>query len=163
MESGTAIRVSLADFLSLSNIELHAGPVRVSAAFSVFGSGTGSLAGTVEIENSSSLSSVGARPASADLVFPHVAHGGGLFTGLALATGDGEATVTIEVYTAAGSTPKSATFTMAANQYVGRLLSELVPNVTSQIGGYIRVRSNEPIWVWEIYGSAQVLAAGPPL
>jgi hypothetical protein len=67
------------------------------------------------------------------------------------------------VYGSGGGTPRSATIRIEANQQVARLVSELVSGVGTQLGGYIRVRSDQPIWGWEIYGSTQVMASGPPL
>jgi hypothetical protein len=163
MEGGTSIRVSLTEFLNLSGAGLRAGAVRVSSALSVFGPGVGALAGTLEIENGSSVTTVGARPASRDLTFPHVAHGNGLFTGLAFVAGEKAATVIIDVYPPDGGTPRSATRMLGAHQHLAQLISELVPGITIQMGGYIRIRSDEPIRVWEIYGSPDLLASGPPL
>src|SRR5262245_78094 len=106
---------------------------------------------------------IGARPAAREFAFPHVANGNAFFTGLAFATGSTTSTVTIEVFEAAGGTPKSATITLGANQQLARLVSELVPGSATQVGGYIRIHSDQPIWAWEIYGSAQGMASGPPL
>jgi hypothetical protein len=95
--------------------------------------------------------------------FAQVAQGNGLFTGLCLATGNQAANITIEVYEPGGGTPKSGTINLAANSQLARQVSELVPAVTTQVGGYIRIRSDRPIWMWEVYGSANVMASGPPL
>src|SRR5262249_37729513 len=104
---------------------------------------------------------IGARPAAKEFVFPHVANGNSLFTGLAFATGNGTARMTIEVYEAGGGSPKSSTITLGANQQLARLVSELVAGTTAQGGGYIRIRSDQPIW--EIYGWGKMMASGPPL
>jgi hypothetical protein len=156
------VRVSLADVLQLPATQLRTGAVRVAAIFSIFGSRP-RLVGVVDIENSSGLVSIGARPATTDFVFGQVAQGNGLFTGLCLAAGANLASVTIEVYAAAGGTPKTATVRLGANQQIARTLSELVPAVFTQMGGYIRIHSDQPIWAWEIYGSNTVMASGPPL
>ena len=153
---------SIADLLQLDTTAIRAAAVRVSAQVPVFGGSTGSLAGVLDIENSAGLVTVGARPAATEFVFPHVAHGNGLFTGLAFATGERPANITIEVYEAGGGTPKSRTITLEANQQLGRLVSELVPAVTTQTGGYIRIRSDQPIWSWEIYGSDLLMGNGGP-
>jgi hypothetical protein len=121
------------------------------------------LVGVLDIENETGLVTIGARPASTTFAFPYVANGNGLFTGLALATGGNAASITVEIYDSTGGTPKSSTFTLGANQQLGRLVSELVPGVGNQLGGYIRIHSDQPIWAWEIYGSGQVMASGPPL
>jgi hypothetical protein len=136
------------------------GAVRVDAA-ALFGQP--GVVGVLDIENQTGLVTMGARPAALEFAFPHVANGYGLFTGLALATGDSETRITIEIYEPAGGTPKSATITLGANQQLGRLVSELVPGTATQLGGYIRIRADQPIWAWEIYGSGVVMASGPPL
>jgi hypothetical protein len=163
MEGRSALRLPLAEFLSLPAAATTSGPVRVSADFSFFGTGPPSLTGVLDIENASSLTTIGQRPASRSLVFPHVAHGGGLFAGLAIAAGGRPATVTMDVLSASGAAAGSATITIPANQSVSRLISELTPAVTSQTGGYIRIRSDEPVWAWEILESGQVIASVPPL
>ena len=96
-------------------------------------------------------------------MFPHVVNGSGLFTGLAFANGATPSTVTIEVYESGGGTPKSGTIVLGANQQLSRWVVDLVPGVETQVGGYIRIRSDRPIWTWEIYSSVQVMASGPPL
>jgi hypothetical protein len=122
-----------------------------------------SIVGVLDIENETGLVTIGARPAATEFVFPHLANGNGLFTGLAFAAGNSIARVTIEVYEAAGGSPKSGTITLGANQQLARQVSELVAGTAAQVGGYIRIRSDQPIWAWEIYGSGQMMASGPPL
>ncbi len=139
-----------------------AGAVRVDVG-SIFGSDPPSLVGVLDIDNGADPVTMGARPAATDFLFPQIANGDGLFTGLALATGDNAAMITIEVYGANGGSPQSATVTLDANQQLARLLSEFVSGVSSQLGGYIHIRSNQPIWAWEIYGSDRIMASGPPL
>jgi hypothetical protein len=163
LNNNSTLRLSVSDFLQLPTNAVRTGAVRVTARVPVFGIGMGSLIGTLDIESESGLVTVGSRPAAIETFLPYVAQGDGLFTGLCLATGDRGAEITVDVYEAAGGTPKSRTFTLEANQQLGALLNELVPAVTTQIGGYIRIRADEPIWAWEIYGSADVLASGPPL
>jgi hypothetical protein len=115
------------------------------------------------MENSTGLVTIGAPPAAMRMIFPHLVHGSGLFTGLALASGSSGASITIEVYDPSGATPRATTITLEANQQRARLISEFIPAITAQLGGYIRVVSDRPIWAWEIYGSEEVLASGPPL
>jgi hypothetical protein len=125
--------------------------------------GSAALIGVVDIASPLNMVSMASRPASVEFAFPHVAHGAGLFTGLCLAAGSAGATVTIDVYSADGSVRKSADVTLGSMQQIARLLSELVPSVSSQLGGYIRIRSSQPILAWEIYGSDEAFASGPPL
>jgi hypothetical protein len=163
LEGNSSTRVSIGDLLQLPAGTLTAGALRVSAGPGLFGSGSPALAGVLDIENQSGLVTMGARPAATNIVFPHVAHGNGLFTGLAFATGDRTATITVDVYDAAGGTPRTATITLEPNQQRARLISEFVSSISVQLGGYIRIRSDQPIWAWEIYGSGDVMASGPPL
>ena len=121
------------------------------------------LLGVLDIENETGLVTIGARPAASEFVFPHMANGNGLFTGFAFTAGDAGATITIDVYGPNGGAPKTGVVTLTANQQLGRLVSELVAGVETQVGGYIRIRSDNAIWAWEIYGSGQVMASGPPL
>jgi hypothetical protein len=167
---GSSVAVSVAGngvtVLSLNSLfpipsDIRVDSVRISTSPSLFGNAI--LVGTADIANSLNLVSMGTRPASTEFVFPHVAHGGELFTGLVFVTGAAGATITIDVYTPGGDVRKSGTVTLAANQQIARLVSELLPSVTTQLGGYIRIRSDQPILSWEIYGSSEAFASGPPL
>jgi hypothetical protein len=137
--------------------------VRVVVAPPLFGAATPALVGVLDVDNGADPVTIGARPASTTFLFPHVANGNGLFTGLAFATGTAAATITVDVFDPSGGTPKSAMFTLGANQQLARLVSEIVQGVATQTGGYVRITSDQPIWAWEIYGSDRVLASGPPL
>jgi len=163
LEGNSATRVSIGDLLHLPPATLTMGALRVAAGQGLFGGAGPALIGVLDIENTKGLLTIGARPAATNIVFPHVAQGNGLFTALALANGNSKASVTIEIYHAAGGTPRTATVTLEANQQQARMISEFIPNFTAQVGGYIRVRSDQPIWAWEIYGSTDVMGSGPPL
>jgi hypothetical protein len=123
----------------------------------------GAILGVVDIQNGADPVTVGSRPAAIDFLFPHIANGDGLFTGLAIAAGNAPAMVTIEIYNANGGPPKSSTITLNPGQQLARLASELVAGVETQLGGYIHIRSDQPIWAWEIFGSGRIMASGPPL
>jgi hypothetical protein len=159
--ANASLRLSLGEILQMPLGQMTTGAVYLKNA-SLFGSAPGILA-VMDIENERGLVTMGSRPAAIEFTFPHVANGYGLFTGLALAAGSAAAQVTIDVYEAAGGSPKSATVSLGATQQMGKLVSELVSGVATQVGGYIRVRSDQPIWAWEIYGSGEVMASGPPL
>ncbi len=159
--SNGSTRFSLTDALGISDAALRTGAVQLTIS-SIFGSQP-SLVGVIDIETDSSLVTLGGITAATKVVFPHVAHGNGFFTGVAISAGSSAATVTIEVFPAAGGTPKSATVTVPANGQIARVISELVPEVVEQSGGYIRLTSDQPIWAWEIYGTDHAMASGPPL
>jgi hypothetical protein len=154
-------RFSLGEVLGLSG-ELRTGAVGVTIS-SIFGPAVASVVGVIDIETDSSLVTLGGIRAATEVLFPHVAHGNGFFTGVAIAAGSSAATVTIDVFPASGGTPQSAMITVPANGQIARVISELVPEVVEQSGGYIRLTSNQPIWAWEIYGTDQAMASGPPL
>jgi hypothetical protein len=132
-----------------------AGAVRVTAQAAILG--------VVDIDNGLDPVTVGARPSATDFLFPHIANADGLFSGLAIVAANAPATVTIEIYTSSGGPPKSTTLTLSTNEYRARLLSELVSGVATQSGGYIHIRSDQPIWAWEIFGSNRILGSIPPL
>ena len=161
LAGGGSIRVSIASFLGISGNQIQTDAVRIAAG-SVFGSSS-SLVGVIDIESTGSVVTLAPVEAATDILFPHVAHGNGFYTGIALAAGAAEATVTIEVFPASGGTPKTGTVVVASNGQIARLVSELVPEVTEQSGGYIRLTSDQPVWAWEIYGTDFAMASGPPL
>jgi hypothetical protein len=87
------------------------------------------------------------------LVFSDVAQGGGYFTGLALLnSGSGSATVTIEVHAADGTSAASKQVTLGAGERLVGLVSELFPNLQTQLGGFVRVSSTTPIYGLQIIG-----------
>ena len=161
LPANAAARVSISDLLKLSGDTIRTGAVRVTS-MSLFGASP-SLIGILDIQNSSGGASVAAKATGTDFTFPYVANANGFFTGLAFATGSEPAKITIDVYSADGGTPKSASITLAANQQFSALLSDLVAASAAQLGGYVRIRSDQPIWGWMIYGTDKVLVSGPPL
>jgi len=161
LNANAATRVSLSDLLQFPSSDLRTGAVRVDVS-GIFG-GHASLLGVADIQNAWSATPIGVRPASTDIWFPHVANGNGMYTGLAIATGSTATTVSIDVYLPNGGAPQSATINLGPNQQIAKQISELVPGVATQIGGYIHIRADQPVWTWEIYGSATIMASGPPL
>jgi hypothetical protein len=160
VDGNASARISLGSLFQPGTGSISVGAVTVTSS-SLFGSQA--IVAVLDIENESGLVTMGARPAATEFAFPHVANGNGLFTGLAFSTGSVPAQITIDVFGAAGGSPRSATITLGANQQLARLVSELVPGTATQVGGYIRIRSDQPVWAWEIYGSDNVMASGPPL
>jgi hypothetical protein len=142
-----------------ANLQVDA--VRITTSASLFGNAI--LMGTVDIATPSNLVFLGARPMATEFMIPHVAQDAELFTGVAFVTGGVGATVTIDVYTPGGDVRKSGTIVLAANTQAARLVRELVPAVTTHIGGYIRIRSDQPILAWGVFGSQEAFASAPPL
>ena len=160
LAGGNSTRLSLASFLGIADGQIRTDAVRIAAS-SFFGSSA--LVGVIDIESAGSVVTLGPVEAATDILFPHVAQGNGFFTGIALAAGTSETTVTVEVFPASGATPKTGTVVVPASGQIARLVSELVPEVTEQSGGYIRLTADQPVWAWEIYGTASAMASGPPL
>jgi hypothetical protein len=153
-------RFSIAELLSVSDETIQVDAVRIESV-SPFSSA--SLMGVIDIELDTTLVTLAATSAKTEIVFPHVADLGGFFTGIALAAGASGAMVTIEVFTASGERSGFGTVGVGANGQLARLVRELIPEFPGQNGGYIRLQSDQPIWAWEIYGTLQAMASGPPL
>lgn len=98
-------------------------------------------------------------------VFGQVANIGDFFTGLALFNPNDSATeVTIEVFTLLGDLNGSATVQLAAGSGISQTLAELVPASEEQTGGFIVLRSQNPIVGQEIFGTfdQRLQSAVPP-
>jgi hypothetical protein len=89
---------------------------------------------------------------SEDLVFSHVAQGLGLSTGLALVNpGDEPAQLTIEVHKSDGETVRARDAFLEPGQRLTSLLIDLFPDLPAQVGGYLRVRSDQPLAGIELF------------
>jgi hypothetical protein len=139
----------------LANPPLVTGAVWVDA--------TGPISGTIDIFRDSTLVSVPAWEPRSEMVFPHVADLDGFFTGIAMTAGPAGAEVLIDIRTASGETSGHAVVTVPADGHVSRLIREFVTDFEGQNGGYIRLESDQPIWAWQIYGTLDAMASGPPL
>src|SRR5690606_35122154 len=81
-----------------------------------------------------------------EAVFSHVARSSEIFTGLALFNPTAEtAEITIEEFSAAGNLVGSAVIELPAGQRRAALLSELMPDAPGNIGGFLTIRSNQPL------------------
>ncbi len=154
------VRFSLGDLFGLSSTEILADAVHVTVS-SIFGL-IASLVGVIDIETDASLVTLQASAPGTEFLFPQVADGGGFFTGIAIATGSAETEVLVEVFPPSGQTPKITVVKVEADGYLANLISELVPEAAGQSGGYIRLTADEPIWAWEIFGTHEAMASGPP-
>ncbi|HEY2931751.1 MAG TPA: matrixin family metalloprotease [Acidobacteriota bacterium] len=99
-----------------------------------------------------------------DLVFEQLATTVTYYTGLSVYfPGTGSTQVTIEVRNPAGALLGSVDRTLQANTKLTDLISNLVPGAVNQAGGYIRVKSTQPVSAVVLFGtnSGSVLAAVP--
>ena len=121
----------------------------------VFGDPTGGFAAALPLDT---------NPFT-DAVFSQVANLTGFFTGLALFNpGQIDATVTIEVFTADGELSGSGEIDLAAGHRLAQTVDQILPQTAGQAGGYIRVRSTQPIVAQQLFGTSTLtlLSAVPP-
>ena len=106
-----------------------------------------------------------------NFVFSHVAEGsaGGTqpyFTGIAMYNpNNNDVSVSIDVFSQNGVKTGSATIPLARGSRTSKTLPQLIPELTNQVGGYIRISTaGGPIVAFELFGDQvlQFLAAVPP-
>jgi hypothetical protein len=91
-------------------------------------------------------------------VFNHVANADGYFTGLALFNPNPlAATVTLDVYSEAGSKTGSFTTQLNPNCRLSRLLSELIPATAGQMRGFIMLRATQPLIAQQLFGDDRMV------
>jgi hypothetical protein len=100
-------------------------------------------------------------------IFSHVANGQTYFTGLALLNPTLIASyVTIDVYSPQGTKigALASPLQLDPGKRISKLLTELVPGTVGQMGGFIVLRSSQPIIAQEVFGdtSTTFLSAVPP-
>ncbi len=96
-------------------------------------------------------------------VFGHVANALGFFTGIAvLNPGQAETDVTIQVFADDGRQTGETIRRLAAGVRLVGQLTELVPETTGQIGGYVRLVSTQPIVAQQLFGNGNILSAVIP-
>ncbi|MBI4456884.1 MAG: matrixin family metalloprotease [Acidobacteria bacterium] len=116
-------------------------------------------------------------PLQSDLVteayFSYVANGrlrandpaSGYFTGIALYNPNSiPASVTLEVFTPEGEVKRSGPIVLQPGERTSRLISEFVPAVGIQVGGYIVLKSDAGVIVQELFANEPLdfLSAVPP-
>ncbi len=95
------------------------------------------------------LQALGAR----EFVLGHVAQTDEVFTGVTLLNaGAGYAEVSLEVLDRAGTSKGIALFELKPNEKRARLLTEYLPELARQEGGFVQVRSSAPIFGFELFG-----------
>ncbi len=104
------------------------------------------------------LNVTGAR----EFVFSHVAQEARIFTGIALLNPQAaSALVSLEVFDPDGRPTGTVLTELRAGEKRARLLSEWVPGLRRQLGGFVRVRSTRPVVGFELFGSPDYLSAVP--
>jgi hypothetical protein len=91
-----------------------------------------------------------------EAVFSQVANVPGFFTGLAFYNpGAAAAEIEIEVISATGESVGNATRQLPAGQRLSRLVDQLVTDSAGQAGGYVRIRSDQPIVAQLLFGTVK--------
>lgn len=102
--------------------------------------------------------------ASTELFFSHVAQGVGISTGVALVNASDEASATrLEIYAADGTLTGFGKFVLPPGGRRIGLLPELVEGFETQLGGYVKVSSDRPLFGLELFyaDSLEYMAAVP--
>jgi len=99
---------------------------------------------------------------SREFVLSHIAQTDGVFTGITILNPLPEpALVSIEAFAPDGIRKGISLQRLEAGHKRALLLPEWIPSLTEQAGGFIRVRANRGIVGFELFGSANYLAAVP--
>ncbi len=92
-------------------------------------------------------------PRDADAFYAHIAQDLGFFTGVAVLNPHGSPVeVTVEAFDQVGNQLGENTFTLSGGGRRAKLLLELIPATAGQVGGYFRVRSQDRILSFALFG-----------
>jgi len=95
--------------------------------------------------------------------FSQVANGAGISTELSLFNpGSATANVTIEAYWSDGVMAGTNTLELKGGRAMSRGLDDLVPSSAGQIGGHLRVRSDQPLIMMELFHGTSFLSVVLP-
>lgn len=103
-----------------------------------------------------------------EAIFSHVADGLGYFTGITFVNiFPDTARVEVEVFNVNGDLTGKGEFELRPFEHRPRVLTEIIPGFKPQIGGFVRIVSNLPLFTFELFGFADdnalaSLAAVPP-
>jgi hypothetical protein len=116
-------------------------------------------------ENDQVLSALPAQTTpQSDIYFSHIAQDDLYYTGIALVNDSGQSTsATVEIRDAAGVLVNSVPLTGLGdrNKFI-RLLSDPLFGVNQQVGGYIHIKSDRPLFAYSLFGiTGQLLSAIP--
>ncbi len=92
-------------------------------------------------------------PHDADAFYAHIAQDLGFFTGVAVLNPYGNPVeVTVEAFDQVGDPLGENTFTLPGGGRKAKLLLELIPATAGQVGGYFRVRSQDKVVSFALFG-----------
>ncbi len=104
-------------------------------------------------------------PPATDFYYSHIAQNLGYYTGIAIFNpGTTKADVNLDVFTKDGTLVGSFETLIQPGQKISKLLYEMVRASYGQIGGYVHVRSDQPVVSFSLFGTddGKVLSAIPP-
>jgi hypothetical protein len=140
-------------------------------------SGNSTLDGWIKIESTSSsvngYVSYGSEKSAAAVasmpqgltraLFSHIGTTQEFFTGVALLNpGAVSANVRVVALRANGQILGSFDTVLQTGQRISKLINELIPQAAGQAGGFIWVKSDQPIFLSELFGTTSALANVPP-
>lgn len=160
VEAGQSVELPLDDFFGLDSSHLLTGSVRVQGIFDPV---VGSL--LIQGPQTAAALSFEQRPAKA-FAFSQLASTEQFFTGIAVVNAAFEpAQVEIEAFRPDGESLGRAEFPLAPNGRRAALVHELIPAASGQLGGWVRIASNQPVVAQQIFGdfAGTFFAAVPPL
>jgi len=107
----------------------------------------------------------GQRVPQAEIFFAHIAQDAQYFTGFAVVNDSGEPTpVLVEIFSENGQLLRTYTLLELPDRHkFVRLLSDPVFGLNQQLGGYIKITSNRPLFSYSLFGiGGSFLSAIPP-
>jgi hypothetical protein len=170
IQPNTQVIRTVEDLFRLASSSLTTGYIQVDVATSNQGPfvSTPALAGSVRFGAANGGFSASLPlflPAITDFVYSHVAQNQEFYTGATLLNTNSTATsVTVEVFTKDGVLVGTFSGTVEPRQKIAKLIFQLIAAVTNQVGGYIKVRANQPITSFSLFGDTKglSLSAIPP-
>ncbi len=149
---------AIVGYVRVDTVPTHVGPFVFIPAITAalrFSAANGSGSAALPVSSS----------AFSEFVYSHAVETAGYYTGIAiLNTNAVPASVTLEVFTNAGVSVGTGSLTLPQGQKIAMLLHELVPAAAGQLGGYVYIKSDQPIMSLSIFGSnnGMSLSAIPP-
>lgn len=173
LQSGASVQLSATDLFGLG--DARSTPAVVGSV-ELAAEGAGVLADVIFGDGSPALRFAADLPLQSELgteaYFSHAANGrlragdaaSGYFTGIAMYNPNSvPATITLDDYAPSGEV-KHAVILLAPGRRISRSLSELIPSLGPQFGGYLAVKSDVGIVVQELFGNETLdfLSPVPP-
>ncbi len=161
---------SLADLFPALGPDLRTGSIQVAVRLrqqGPFGAGP-SLIGAAQFQSADGSASTAiplVLSAFNDFAYSHIAQNLGYFTGVVLLNTNSRAShFNLDVYSAEGSLVGNYSAMLQPGERIAKLVYELVPASAGQMGGYVRITSDERLTSFAFFGTTDIrtLSAIPP-